>query len=211
MRRAAALIVCVVGISTALAACSVKNNPGSPAKTKTQNSQGGTSAKQEGTVPQGSIPVNTTTTLPKAGATLGATCTYGQLAITQVSSGVYKTSDVGVFGISNVSKTRCSLTGFPTMVVFGRLGPFQGQVTQGNVAGVGTLGQGAVTLSPDGGQASFAVSWTPVSTTESCPDGTGVIITLPGITKGYTVSTILNACGGMLNVSPVQPNVIVSK
>jgi hypothetical protein len=206
--RTVAVLACGLLAATVLSACSIKSQPTN--KSTTSNSQGHNSAKVEGTVPPGSVPIDTTTTLPKAEQAAGAACTHGQVNITQVSSGIYQSMDVGVFAVTNVSNTRCSLNGFPTFLVFGHDGPLPSNVTQGNVAGTSGLTQATVTLAPKG-QASFAVSWNPNSSTGNCPDGTGAIIGLPGITSTYTVQTIITACGGTLNVSPIQPNVIVTK
>jgi hypothetical protein len=203
-----AVLACGLLAATTLAACSVRSQPGK--KSTTSNSQGNLGKHAEGTVPPGSVPLDTTTTIPTAGQASGPVCTHGQLDITQISSGVFQSLDVGVFAALNISKSRCSLNGFPTFLVFGTDGPLPSNITEGNVAGTTGLTQTTVTLAPKG-QASFAVSWNPNSSTASCPDGTGAIIGLPGVTGTYTVDTIITACGGALNVSPMQPNVIFPK
>lgn len=202
------VLACGLLAATTLAACSIRSQPAK--QSSTSNSQGNNAKHAEATVPPGSVPLDTTTTLPKANEATGVPCTHGQVNVTQISSGISQSLDVGVFAVTNASKTRCSLDGFPTFLVFGKLGPLPSNVTQGNVAGTTGLTAATVTLAPKG-QASFAVSWNPISSTGGCPDGTGAIIGLPGVTGTYTVPTIINACGGALNVSPIQPNVIVTK
>jgi hypothetical protein len=185
-----------------LSACSGGTTPHSSTTTTTHHK-----APASGTVPLGSIPVNTTTTAPVPGASAGAACVHSQLRVAQVSSSLYKQSNIGVFAVTNSSKTRCSLNGYPTLGLFGSKGPLPSKVTDGAVVGVSALAQSLVTLAP-GGQASFALSWTSTSTTASCPVGTGAVITLPQVTGRYTVPTIIRACGGLLNISAVQPNVV---
>jgi len=171
----------------------------------------GSKTQNTGTLPNGSIPSNTTTTVPLTGAAVGPTCQHSQLSVSMPSRGTYKTWDVGVFDVTNTSGSRCSLDGYPSLLIFGSLGPLANTIVQGNVAGDAQLTQGAASLSPHGGQATFAASWTyPTPGGKPCPDGTGVDVTLPGVTGTNTVSTDITACGGTINVSPMQPNVVTT-
>ncbi len=161
-------------------------------------------------IPKGSIPSTTTTTLPKAGAATGATCKKSQVTIAMVSRGVDKAVDVGVFAVTNTSSSRCSLTGYPQLVLSGSLGPLPVKTVDGNVAGAAQLTATLVSLAPHGGQASFATSWAYPTNGAACPDGIAVAITLPGQPTAINYATPITACNGAINVSPVQPNVIVA-
>jgi hypothetical protein len=201
--RSGALVTCLLLGGGVLAACSSSPHKGGSSTTETS------APKSTATVPKGSIPQNTTTTVPKASASKGTTCTKSQLVIVEASGGFNGKYNTGVFAVTNDSGIRCSLTGYPNFGVFGSLGPLTIQQTNGSVAGAPSLVQTTVTLAPHGGQASFAATWNSTSKTEACPDGLGVTITLPGVTGSFTLkNTFVNACGGAINVSPMQPNVV---
>jgi Protein of unknown function (DUF4232) len=125
-----------------------------------------------------------------------------------VDRGVQKTADTGVFAVTNSSSNRCSLSGYPQLVLVGSLGPLPIKTVEGGVAGASQLTTAVVSLAPHGGQASFATSWAFPTNGQNCPDGTGVAITLPGQSAAINVATDITACNGTINVSPVQPNVI---
>jgi hypothetical protein len=100
--------------------------------------------------------------------------------------------------------------GYPTVLILGRLGPLPTHVTDGGVAGQKAYPANQVTLAPRIGQATFLMSWmpTPSAAAPTCADGLEVDVTPPGVTGGITASSIVTACGGAVNVSPMQPNVI---
>lgn len=205
LRHAAMMGVTLLLGAGVLAGCSSSpNKNANSTTTKPSAPPAGTA-----TVPKGSIPKNTTTTLPKPGEATGAACQKDQLSVTQASSGLSGGNNVAVFAISNDSGTRCTLTGYPVLGVFGSLGPLTIHLTDGSVAGGPNLVQTVVSLAPHGGQASFGASWNSTSTTVACPAGMGAVITLPGIAAGFTLKdTFITACGGAVNVSPIQPNVV---
>jgi len=221
-RRFGAFSASLLVGAAALAACSSSPKlPSSSHSTSTSSTKGtngksttGTSApKSKVTVPPGSTLPDTTTTVPVAGAPVGPTCTKSQLEVTQVGQQQNGTMDVGVYDVTNSSKSRCSLSGYPTLLLIGSLGPLKTNVTDGGVAGQPVLPVTAVTLSPKGGQASFFVSWTPRTspTQASCPDGNSAQVTLPSVSGTLTLTTFITACGGNLNVSPLRPNVAIPK
>jgi hypothetical protein len=207
-RRITTLAVCLLLGAAVLAGCSSSPKKGVGASSNSGKTT--TSAPPGPTVPPGSVPVDTTTTLPQAGGASAATCKKSQLAIAQVARGITAGDDTAVYAVSNTSGTRCTLSGYPTLSVFGSLGPLTTNVTNGGVAGGSKLTQSVVSLASHGGQASFAASWNPTATAAepSCPDGQGVVITLPGVTGGFTINAFITACGGDINVSPMQPNVV---
>jgi hypothetical protein len=206
-RRHKAVAACATLLlgTAVLAACSGSPSKGASGVTRTTIN---TTTKTTG-LPEGSIPSSTTTTLPTAGTASGATCTKKQVVITVVDRGITKTSDTAVFAVTNSSSSRCSLTGYPNVVLVGTLGPLAVKTVDGSVAGATQLATTVASLAPRGGQASFAASWTFPTNGANCPDGTGAAITLPGVTGADNVATDITACGGAINVSPIQPNVIV--
>jgi hypothetical protein len=183
-----------------LAACS--SSPGHKAAAKSGANN------QEVGVPPGSIPKDTTTTRPQAGAAVGQVCTKAQLGIAPSAADIDGADDVAVFTITNNSSNRCSLNGYPTVLIIGSLGPLATHQTNGGVAGASKLSQQDVTLAPHGGQASIEASWSP-NAGGSCPVGETMDITLPGVTGGISVTSFVKACGGLINVSAVQPNVVL--
>jgi Protein of unknown function (DUF4232) len=71
--------------------------------------------------------------------------------------------------------------------------------------------QAAVNLAPSGGQASFMAYWVavPSSSQPNCPVASSANITVPGSKVPVKVTKAeFNACGGVIQVSPFQPNVI---
>jgi hypothetical protein len=156
------------------------------------------------------LPLNTTTTVPLAAAAAGPVCKKSQLSIAQSAGTIGATAYVAGFAITNTSNTRCSLNGFPAMLIVGKLGPLATHVTNGSVAGQKAYTATTVSLAPKVGVASFLASWNPISSAAapSCPDGTGIVITLPGVTGGITAQSTVVACGGGVNVSPIQPNIV---
>jgi hypothetical protein len=183
-----------------LAACS--SSPGHKAAANSAANN------QEAGVPPGSIPKDTTTTRPQAGAEVGAVCKKAQLGIAQSAADIHGTDDLAVYTITNNSSSRCSLNGYPALLIVGSLGPLATNVTNGGVAGASKLSQHDVTLAPHGGQASIETSWSPTAP-GSCPVGEILDITLPGVTGGISVTSFVKACGGLINVSAVQPNVVL--
>ena len=200
----------VVGVSLLLGAGVLAGCSSSPSKSASSTTtKPSAPPANTATVPKGSIPKDTTTTVPKPGIVAGAPCQKSQLSVTEASGGVSGGNSNAVFAVSNDSGTRCTLSGYPVIAVYGSLGPLAIHLTDGSVAGGSTLIQTVASLAPHGGQASFAASWNTMATNEACPDGIGAIITLPGMTAGFTLkNTFITACGGDINVSPMQPNVV---
>ncbi|HEY3843636.1 MAG TPA: DUF4232 domain-containing protein, partial [Acidimicrobiales bacterium] len=150
------------------------------------------------------------TTQPVAGAAFGPICTKSQLSLSQTSSTPKGGDLIAGYTVLNTSKSRCSLVGYPTLLIIGRLGPLPSHVTDGGVAGQKAFPANQVTLAPKIGQATFLMSWspTPSAAAPSCADGLEVDVTLPDVTGGITASSIVTACGGVVNVSPMLPNVV---
>ncbi|HEX3794258.1 MAG TPA: hypothetical protein VHV57_07135 [Acidimicrobiales bacterium] len=197
--------------TTAPATTTSTSKPGktkTPATSTTPTSSG---VDSQGSIPAGSIPLNTTTTTEVPAAQAGPTCTKSQLSITQSGGNITATGYFAQFTIHNTSKSRCSLNGYATPLIIGKLGPLPTTPTNGSVSGQKPLAVSTVSLAPRVGTASFLMSWNPISTpaAPSCPDGTEIEFTLPNVKGGITALATVNACGGGVNMSPIQPNVVV--
>lgn len=227
-RRPAAIAGGLLISATALAACSgsfyhhtaalppATTTSQAPKATSTTTSSGPSSTPtSSGTgstesLPQGSVPINTTTTAPLSAANAGPTCTKAQLSIAQSGGNITATGYVAQFTLTNTSSSRCSLNGYPVPIIIGALGPLATHPTNNGVSGQKAYAVSTVSLSPKGGAASFLMSWNPISSpaASSCPDGTEIEFTLPNVKGGLTAQSTVKACGGNVNLSPLQPNVV---
>jgi Protein of unknown function (DUF4232) len=143
-------------------------------------------------------------------ASTAPTCQAAQLAIAQdFSSGA--TGHIGIeLRLHNVSRQRCSLKGYATVVLLdGSRRPLL-TVLRWGPGGFFNFNRPVrlVTLVP-GGNAYLAMGWTHIPTPgQTCPLAPNLLILPPGASSALVVPMghgAVDACGGQLSVSAVEP------
>lgn len=136
-------------------------------------------------------------------------CRARQLNVTMHGGGV-GLGHVGIeLRLHNISGQRCTLTGYPSAFLLdARLLPMPTTVHQGSGYLSGNRPVRRVTLTP-GGDAYAMVEWTHVpSPGQSCPVARNLLFLPPGADGAQLIAMGrggIDACGGQLTVSPVEP------
>lgn len=142
-------------------------------------------------------------------ASAGGVCRARQLNVTMHGGGV-GLGHVGIeLRLHNISTQSCTLTGYPSAFLLdARLLPMPTTVHQGSGYLSGNRPVRRVTLVP-GGDAYAMVEWTHVpSPGQSCPVARNLLFLPPGADGAQLISMGrggIDACGGQLTVSPVEP------
>jgi Protein of unknown function (DUF4232) len=138
-----------------------------------------------------------------AGQRTPATCTRNQLGVRPNGIDGAAGTIHGAWVFTNLSRRACTLHGYPGMQLYGRAGrPIPTTVRR-------TLRPGStrVTLAP-GGSATFFSRYNDVpSGTGQCPTSEVAQITSPNAVASLFIPARLQACGGIVNVSAVEPGV----
>ncbi|MGZ4148854.1 MAG: DUF4232 domain-containing protein, partial [Actinomycetota bacterium] len=104
---------------------------------------------------------------------------------------------------TNVSKTTCTLEGYPSLALYGK----QGRPIPTTVKRDLPPGPTAVTLAP-GGSATFRTSYSDVpSSRRACPVSSVMQITPPDVGKSLFIPAILAPCRGLVHVSAVRAGI----
>jgi len=131
------------------------------------------------------------------------------LEITQGPSGAGATGSANVvYEVTNISKKACSLDGYPTIQLVGVDGTNLPTTEQHGGTGVpSTFTVQIANLVPRGGQASLYVSFqaVPSNSEPTCTIAPKMKVAVPGSTKTLTAPAEIQACGGIIEVSPFQP------
>ena len=154
-----------------------------------------------------------TTTSSATGTTVagppGPPCGVSVLEVTQGPSGAGASGSANiVYEVTNISRKACSLDGYPTIQLVGVDGanlPTTEQ--QGGSEVPSTFTVQTVNLVPRGGQASFYVSFqaVPSNSEPTCTIAPKMKLAVPGSAKTLTAPAEIQACGGIIEVSPFQP------
>ena len=104
---------------------------------------------------------------------------------------------------TNVSKTKCTLSGYPSLELYGKRGrPIPTTVQQDLPPG-----PTAVTL-PSGASATFRTSYSDVpSSRRRCPVSSVMQITPPDAEKSLFIPAVLSPCRGLVHVSAVRAGI----
>jgi len=154
-----------------------------------------------------------TTTSSATGTTVagppGPPCGVSALEVTQGPSGAGANGSANiVYEVTNISKAACSLDGYPTIQLVGVNGANLPTTEQHGGSGVpSTFTVQNVNLVRRGGQASFYVSFQaiPSNSEPTCTIAPKMKLAVPGSAKTVTVPAEIQACGGIIQVSPFQP------
>lgn len=105
--------------------------------------------------------------------------------------------------LTNVSKTKCTLSGYPSLDLYGKRGrPIPTTVKRDLRPGPTT-----VSLAP-GGSATFLTSYSDVpSSRRACPASSVMQITPPGVAKSLFIPAELGPCRGLVHVSAVKAGI----
>jgi len=159
-----------------------------------------------------------TTTSSATGTTVagppGPPCDVSALEVTQGPSGAGANGTANiVYEVTNISKKACSLDGYPTIQLVGTNGADLPTTEQHGGSGVpSSLTVQNANLVPRGGQASFFVSFqaVPSSSEPTCTIAPKMKLAVPGSAKTLTTPAEIQACGGIIQVSPFQPGLTAS-
>jgi Protein of unknown function (DUF4232) len=122
----------------------------------------------------------------------GTRCQNGQLSVTLLSAGAGAGQRDEVFGFSNVSKTSCTVTGYPVVVALDAKGA-ESAAAEPLLEGIGGVHTGATapptfTLKPgQSASATIAGDNNPVGTANSCPFYPSFLVTPPDQTQSVEV------------------------
>lgn len=157
---------------------------------------------------QATAPTSTQEATLTATVATVATCLPTQLSLTtkQAGAAAGHSGEMGIF--TNISTTVCSLYGFPGAQM---LDAQRNQMTthalwQTSAYMYSNQPKQTVQLAP-GGSAYFAVTWSdvPIGSDTSCPMSSYLAVTPPNDFSVLTVPNQITACGGNLEISPVEP------
>ncbi len=105
--------------------------------------------------------------------------------------------------LTNVSKTKCTLSGYPSIALYGK----RGRPIPTTVKRDLPPGPAVVTLAP-GGSARFLTSYSDVpSSRRPCPASSVMQITPPGVAKSLFIPAVLGPCRGLVHVSAVRARI----
>jgi hypothetical protein len=166
--------------------------------------------KKHHTTPTTAAPV-TTTSSPTATTVAGAPgppCKPSALRVTQGGGGAAAGgAATTVYVLTNVSKAACSLNGYPGIQLLAADGSNITTTLQEGGAGIpAKLTVQTVNLVRLGGQASFLVYFVavPSKTEPTCTNAPKMQLSLPGSASQLTTAAEIQACGGIIQVSPFQ-------
>lgn len=170
---------------------------------------------------KGSSPVHSTTlrsVSPKPLASNTPVCRSGQIQVSSLGGGAGTGNVDQVFGFTNISKTACTVSGYPRISALNAEG-VPVAVAEHQLSGLGGVQAGAsvppvVTLKK--GQISSAmISGTdiPIGSETTCPAGyPAFLITPPGTTQPVKVSAVdgpgpgsFPGCSTLIMVNPIVP------
>lgn len=105
--------------------------------------------------------------------------------------------------LTNVSKTKCTLSGYPSIALYGKRGRPIATIVKRDLP----PGPAVVTLAP-GGSARFLTSYSDVpSSRRPCPASSVMQITPPGVEKSLFIPAVLGPCRGLVHVSAVRARI----
>jgi hypothetical protein len=134
-----------------------------------------------------------------------STCTASSLHLSVVGTDTAVGTTVMTVAVTSASAGGCTLQGYPTLAVLDSQGK-SATVTAGRGAGpMFAAAATPVTLSSGSGVSFYLAYRTFVpSTGETCPAQSGLRVTLPGLSGGFTVNAPLAPCGSVA-VSALRP------
>lgn len=142
-----------------------------------------------------STQTTTTTTTPPR-------CTVSQLSVRQTSSNGAAGSIGLTYAFTNISRSTCSLFGYPGMLMLNASGkPLPTTVVRAPSVVVPSVAEHTVVLAPNA-IASFYAGYSDVSAS-SCPQASRLEVTPPNDYDHLVISTAIAPCRGRINVSPV--------
>ncbi|HEX3980773.1 MAG TPA: DUF4232 domain-containing protein [Acidimicrobiales bacterium] len=192
------MLVLLAASGLVLASCS--SSPGPPKK------------KSHGTTT--TAPPVTTTSSP-TGTTIAAApgppCKVSALHVTQGGSGAAAGGAATTsYVVTNISKAACSLSGYPGIQLLAADGSnITTTLQQGGTGIPAKLTVQTVNLVRLGGQASFLVYFVAVPSKAQpiCKNAPKMKLTFPGSSNSVNTAAEIQACGGVLQVSPFQPGI----
>jgi Domain of unknown function (DUF4232) len=107
----------------------------------------------------------------------------------------------GAWVFTNVSKAKCTLSGYPSLDLYGK----RGRPIPTTVKRDLPPGSTAVTLAPSG-SATFRTSYNEVAVPR-CPVSSVIQITPPGMAKSLFILATLTPCRGLVHVSAVRAGI----
>ena len=145
--------------------------------------------------------------VPAAMAALHAratgSCIRNQLAVKANGSQGAAGTIYGAWVFTNVSKETCTLSGYPSLALYGN----QGRPIPTTVKRDLTPGPRLVTLAP-GDSATFRTSYSDVpSSRRACPVSSVTQVTPPGVKESLFIPATLQPCRGLVHVSAVRAGI----
>jgi len=133
-------------------------------------------------------------------AASAGTCVRKQLAVKAGRGEGAAGTIFNTWILTNVSKTRCTLSGYPSIALYGK----RGRPIPTTVKRDLPPGPALVTLAP-GGSARFLSSYSDVpSSRRPCPASSVMQVTPPGVAKSLFIPAVLGPCRGLVHVSAVR-------
>jgi hypothetical protein len=132
-----------------------------------------------------------------------ASCARGQLGVRANGTNGAAGTIHGAWVFTNLSRTTCSLDGYPDLRLYGPTGRPIRTTVRRNLP----PGPAAVSLTP-GGSATFYSSYSDVpSSSASCPRSAVAEITAPNASASLFIPARLAPCRGVVNISAVRAGV----
>ncbi|MGE5227073.1 MAG: DUF4232 domain-containing protein [Planctomycetaceae bacterium] len=132
-----------------------------------------------------------------------ATCVRNQLGVRSNGSQGAAGTIYGAWVFTNVSKTTCTLTGYPSLALYGTRGRPIPTTEKRDLL----PGPRLVTLAP-GASATFRTSYSDVpSSRRACPMSSVMQVDAPGVAQPLFIPATLGPCGGLVHVSAVRAGI----
>ena len=132
-----------------------------------------------------------------------AACVRNQLGVRSNGSQGAAGTIYGAWVFTNVSKTTCTLNGYPSIELFGKVGRPIPTTDKDDLAPAPRL----VTLAP-GGAATFHTSYSDVpSSRRACPVSSVMQVTSPGAQESLFIPATLQPCRGVVHVSGIRAGI----
>jgi hypothetical protein len=132
-----------------------------------------------------------------------AACVRNQLGVRSNGSQGAAGTIYGAWVFTNVSKTTCTLKGYPSLDLYGKVGRPIPTTVQDDLL----PGPRLVTLAP-GDAATFHTSYSDVpSSRRACPVSSVMQVTSPGAQESLFIPATLQPCRGLVHVSGIRAGI----